>query len=241
MADYYTQTVLTEPVYLTEELYGVLTLLQADITPAGDTETVLDGIVRERPPLTKYYVTFPEGWRTACGEDVDEFLVEHLDLGEEEIEALSDKFREMIVMDEPELLREIIKLNPEMEHIEMQSSWSCSKMRLDGFGGSGLIVNRKGYLYLTTTHYEIDEDGVIEHAGGFKFWEPEAEQPEPEQAAKKHPDTVFVDELCSLLNSIDDDAWNDDYEHLAEGLMTIRHYDKATRKFVRSDSKPVTQ
>jgi hypothetical protein len=44
-------------------------------------------------------------------------------------------------------------------------------MRLDGFGGSGLIVNRKGYLYLTTSHYEIGDDGVIEPSGKFVFWD----------------------------------------------------------------------
>jgi hypothetical protein len=60
-----------------------------------------------------------------------------------------------------------------MDHIEQQSSWSCSKMRLDGFGGSGLIVTRKGYLYLTTTRFEIEEDGTVKFGGEFITWEDE--------------------------------------------------------------------
>ena len=171
MADYYTRTVITAPVLLSPDLVAVLNARGAALDCISE-ETVLDGIVAERMPLGEYYVTFADGWTEPC-DDVDEFLIEYAGWDEADAEAASPEIRELMVADDADILHEILKLNPEMDHIEQQSSWSCSKMRLDGFGGSGLIVTRKGYLYLTTSHFEIDEDGVAAYAGGFKLWESE--------------------------------------------------------------------
>jgi len=175
MANYYTRTVLTESVLLTEDLHAVLRARGATIYEESAPETVLDGIVHERMPLGKYSVVFEDGWTCPC-EDVDEFLVEYAGWDDDDAANLSPEARELVLADEPFILHEILKLNPELDHINMQSAWGCSKMRLDGFGGSGLIVNRKGYLYLTSNHYEIDEDGVIEPSGKFRFWFSDAQE-----------------------------------------------------------------
>jgi hypothetical protein len=173
MANYYTRTVITETFLLTEELVSVLSARGAAVYSEGEKETVLDAIVAERPPLSRFSIVFEDGWVEPC-DDVDEFLIEYAGWSSDKVEEhYSESFRELVVAGEAAILLEILKLNPDREHIEMQASWSCSKMRLDGFGGSGVIVNRKGYLYLTTTQYEIDEDGVIEPSGKFVFWDDE--------------------------------------------------------------------
>lgn len=177
MANYYTRTVITEPFLLTDDLRDVLTARGGELYPEGEKETVLDGIVHERPPLSSYSIVFEDGWNNQW-DDVNEYIDDMLD--DEEANGLSDEFKRMFEMEEHEILREILKVNPARGHIEEQNSWGCSKMRLDGFGGSGLIVNRKGFLYITSSNYEIDEDGIIQAGGSFTFWE------EYDRAAAEH-------------------------------------------------------
>jgi hypothetical protein len=171
VANYYTRTVLTETVLLTEDLASILVARGAQLYEEdGKGENVLDGIVNERPPLKRYSVVFEDGWTDPC-DDVDEFLIDYAGWDDEDAENASPEFRKLVIEDEHVILREILKVNDDKQEIDMQSGWGCSKMRLDGFGGSGLIVNRKGYLYLTSSHYEIDADGTIKHAGGFVSWD----------------------------------------------------------------------
>lgn len=171
MADYYTRTVVTGAIPLTNDMLTVVEARGATTYPV-DEESVLDAIVNERPPIKSYHVVFEDGWRSHYSDDVDWELEE---LGIEE--GITDEIKRLVMMDMEDFLHESLKLDTEMGHIETQSGWGCSKMRLDGFGGSALIVTRKGYLYLTTTQFKIDEDGIAEHSGGFKFWEDEDEQP----------------------------------------------------------------
>ena len=169
MADYYTRTVITDSVLLTTDLVAVLNARGASLD-CEEEETVLDGIVHERMPLGLYTVAFERGWNATC-EDVDEFLIEYANWDEADVLAASDELRKMAVASELDILREILKLNPEAESIDMQSSWSCSKMRLDGFGGSGLILTKLGFLYITSSDYAIAEDGSICQGSAFTTWE----------------------------------------------------------------------
>jgi len=169
MADYYSQTTLREVVLLTDELVSALKARGADLGPEGEQESVLDGIVNERPPLSRFTVVWSEGWTHAC-EDVDEFLVEYVGWDEADVEKASPEFRRLVVLPEEDLLHEILKLNPDIELLEMNEAWTCSKMRLDGFGGRSLVVNRKGYLHIGTGRYHVDEDDVICPDNAFKFW-----------------------------------------------------------------------
>jgi hypothetical protein len=170
MADYYSRTVICETLLLTDDQQRALELVGASMDPMGGDETILDGIVNERPPLKEYYVYFPNGWTNAC-EDVDEFLIEYAGLDDEEAAEVSAEARRLVVLQEPDLLREVLKVNPDLDVIQMQESWSCSKMRPDGFGGRSLWLNRKGYLYVCTSQVEIDEDGIIENPSSFHLWE----------------------------------------------------------------------
>lgn len=169
MADYTTQEVITSPVLLTDDLVSILQMKGAEVVPTGEKQNVLDGIVHGAM-LSEYYVTFESGWSDYC-ETFEEWAGENLD--EDEEAQVSDYVKENFNLGKEDLMREILKVNPEANHIEMQAGWSCSRMRLDGFGGSGLIVNRKGYLYITTSNFIEDEDGVIQHGNDFHFWEPE--------------------------------------------------------------------
>jgi len=179
MANYYTRTVITQPFLLTGDLVSVLKARGASLYPEGEGETVLDGIVNERPPLTSYSIVFDDGWTEPC-EDVDEFLVDYCGWDDEDCEKASPEFRALVVKSEHEILREIIKVNPQKEEIVEQSSWGCSKMRLDGFGGTGLIVNRKGFLYITTHDFTVDADGTIKPGSEFVSWK------EFDEAAAEH-------------------------------------------------------
>jgi hypothetical protein len=171
MADYYTQTVVTAPVLLTTDLADVLSKRGATTYPADDGETVLDGIVNGRPPLRKYSVVFEQGWSDDLG-DFDTFE-EWADWEGEDPDEFSEEFKRLSRLHEHELIHEVLKVNPELEMIELQSGWTCSKMRLDGFGGSSLHVNRKGYLYVNTHHVEVDEDGFIQPTSKMTLWETE--------------------------------------------------------------------
>lgn len=173
MANYYTRSVITDTFLLTPEMSTALTFRGAAVDPEGPGETVLDGMVNERPPLRSYSITFEDGWNDLVEsyESVDEWIK---DEGERP-EDWNDEAKRLLWLDKEDLLHEVLKVNPDKDVIEMQSAWSCSKMRLDGFGGSGLIVTRKGYLYLTSTHYEVDEGGTIKPCGEFRAWADEQE------------------------------------------------------------------
>ena len=179
MANYYTRTTLDKVVGLTTDLHDVFERRGGTLYSEGEEETVLDGIVAERPPMTSYSLVFEEGVTGLYTDTLEEELAE-MDI---EPGDVSDEFKRLIMLDEAELLLEILKLNPEIDELDLQSAFSCSKMRIDGFGGSGLIVNRKGYLYITTSDYEIDEDGIIQARAAFRFWDDHQTVAERDEAA----------------------------------------------------------
>ena len=167
MANYYTRTTLDKIVGLTSDLHDVLERRGGTLYLEGEEETVLDGIVAERPPMTSYAVVFEEGLTGVFDETVEGCL-EELDI---DPDSVTDEFKRLFMLDEAELLLEMLKLNPEIQELDLQSAHTCSKMRLDAFGGSGVIVNRTGYLYINTSDYEIDEDGIIQSRSAFRFWD----------------------------------------------------------------------
>lgn len=170
MANYYSHTVITDCYKLDEDLIAALEARGASCHPeGGEDETVLDGIVNERPPLKSYSIVWEEGWTEPC-DDVDEFLVEYVGWDDEDVEKASPRFRELVLLSEPDMLHEILKLNPDADAVQMQEAWGCSKMRLDGFGGRSLTVTQKGYLYLCTGSVEINEDGTIVPGSKFTPW-----------------------------------------------------------------------
>jgi hypothetical protein len=167
MADYYSQGTLTSEVLLTPDLVTVLEARGATLHADGDGETVLDALVTGKMPRRLYGVTWPEGWRNPCGVTVEDFM-EEIDL-----EEANDAVKELILLEDEDILHEVLKINPDTDILEMNESWSCSKMRLDGFGGRSLMVNRKGYLHIGTARYHEDEDGVLVPDNAFRFWKDE--------------------------------------------------------------------
>ena len=172
MADYYTQTVLTAPVLMTEDMVSVMQAHGAEVNLCGERETVLDGIVLERPPLNLYAVTFDNGWNHLI--DTFETLEAWAEDTDENLDDYSEEWKRLAALDEPTTLYEILSINPKLEALSLQSAWGCSKMRLDGYGGSGLVVNRKGYLYITTTNWEEEPDGTIVLGSKFVPWKESA-------------------------------------------------------------------
>jgi len=173
MADYYSQTTLTEEVLLTQDLATVLSARGATLHPAGDEETALDALVTGQMPRRLYAVVWEEGWRNSCGETLEDFI-EEIELEEKDA---TDGVKALLLLEEEDILHEVLKINPDLDLLEMNEAYTCSKMRLDGFGGRSLIVNRKGYLYIGTSGYHVDEDDVICPDNAFKFWKDE--QPDP--------------------------------------------------------------
>ena len=174
MADYYTKEVITSPINLTPLLEKVLVTRGAEIYREGN-ETVLDHLVAGQE-IYECCVTFSEGWTEGdCGdlEDFGSFDPDDFDDPEE-----LEEFKRLADMDKPFLFHEILKVNPDQTYIELQASWSCNKMRLDGFGGSSLHVTKKGYLYVTTTNVSISEDGIPEFDGKFVSWDDASADPE---------------------------------------------------------------
>lgn len=169
MADYYSKGTIRPFVQLTDLLYKALETQGASFEVIDSSETVLDGIIKERMPMTQYYVYFEESW--SDGQGSEEYL-EWTDTEDMEPEDLVE-FTRLLDLQQEDLLLEILKLNPEVEEVEHQCAHSCSKMRPDGFSGTGLIVNRKGWLYINTGSWEVDEDGIIQSTAAFKFWEQE--------------------------------------------------------------------
>jgi len=169
MADYYSRATIQPFVALTPLLERVLELQGATLEVIDNSETILDGIVKERPPMTVSYIYFEESW--SDGQGSEEYLewAETDDLNPEDLA----EFTRLLDLESQGLLHEILKLNPKVDQLEVQCSYSCSKMRPDGWGGHGLIANRKGYIFINTGGYETDEDGIIQATAAFKFWEPE--------------------------------------------------------------------
>lgn len=177
MADYFTKTVLTHCFKLDDDLVAALEVTGADVFPeGGPPETVLDGIVHERPPLTTYSVVWEEGIQEPDSYgSVDEYLVDIRGWDAEDIDGLSDRARHLMELDEPGLLLEILKLNPDAVAVELQEAHTCSRTRLDGYSGRSLTVTRKGYLYVFTKNIEIDDDGTVKLRNEFTPWDEEAE------------------------------------------------------------------
>jgi len=170
MADYYSRTVIKTFVNLPPLIYRALELQGASLETTGESdETVLDGIVHERPPMSQYYVYFDESWSEGMGSE--EYL-EWADTDDLSADDLAE-FTRLLDLESQDLLHEILKLNPELEEIEVQCSYSCSRMRPDGFGGHCLIVNKKGWFFNSSNGWKADEDGIIEATGAFTMWEPE--------------------------------------------------------------------
>lgn len=169
MANYYSQTTLTQAVLLTENLATVLQARGATLYDAGEGETVLDSLVTGEQPRKPYAVVWEEGWRNPDGESVEGFM-EEIELDPDDA---SKNVKDLLILEEEDILHEILKINPDIELLEMNEAWTCSKMRLDGFGGRSLMVNREGYLHIGTARYHVDEDGVIVPDNAFKFWNDE--------------------------------------------------------------------
>lgn len=158
MADYFTQEVVTRYIRLTEPMRKALIGYLGAAVDLVEEENVLDSLVGGLQAHT-YAVVFQEGWRDADPSD---------DGDEENSEV--DRLRKL---SKEHFFREVLKINPGLEAIELQSAWTCSRMRLDGFGGSGLVVTRKGYIYITTGDFVVGDDGVVAMASKFTEWEAE--------------------------------------------------------------------
>lgn len=172
MADYYSQTTLTAQVLLTQTLVAVLEARGASLYPDGDGETVLDSLVTGQAPRRLYGVVWDGGWNNPCGLTVEDFMEDR----ELDPDDTSEEVKALLLSEDEDILHEILKINPDIDLLEMTEAWTCSKMRLDGFGGRSLMVNRTGYLHIGTTRFHVDEDGVIEPDNAFKFWKDETEK-----------------------------------------------------------------
>jgi hypothetical protein len=170
VADYYSQQVITAPVKLTDLMITVLQLRRAEVDNIDDA-TVLDGIVAGQM-LHECTVVFEEGWDHEDPEDLKDWHNPEIEEEDEE------EFDRLLAMEQQDFFREVLKINPDQQYIELQSGWSCSKMRLDGFGGSSLHVSRKGWMVVTTTDVTMDEDGQFRCGAEFQPWEDEGEQTE---------------------------------------------------------------
>jgi hypothetical protein len=166
MADYFTQEVVTEPALITTIMEEVLVLRGAELYPDGD-ENALDHLVSGVQART-HSIGFEEGWRDGGPSELIEWH-------EPDLDHLSDEdrkeFDRLLAMGKADFFHEVLKINPKKTNIELQAAWTCSKMRLDGFGGSGLFISRKGYLYVTTCRAAVDDDGTIRNLNEFTPWE----------------------------------------------------------------------
>lgn len=171
MADYFSPTVFTAAIGLTNILRHALEIQGASFEEAEEPETALDGLANGRLPLSFHYVSFSEGWND--GQDADEMLeyIDDIDAVEKELGPEGfNTLKEMLNGDQTDMVYHILEANPDMEMVDVQCGFSCSRMRLDGYGGYGLIANRKGYLFNCSTGYMVEADGTIKPTGEFIEW-----------------------------------------------------------------------
>lgn len=158
MANYNTHEVVTHPVRLTAAMKEVLTNHRGAILYQVQEANALDGLV-DGALLHTYHITFENGWAD-LEDDLEEGDDENDGEENEEEPANRAEVLGLRCLSKEDFFHEVLKVNPDLSHIELQAAWTCSRMRLDGFGGSSLHVTRKGFLYVTTTNVVVKEDGT---------------------------------------------------------------------------------
>lgn len=189
MADYYTQAVIPDSFFLTPATIYALKIMGATVDKDGTTENVLEAMARSREPLWRYEIYFEENCALGSGINLGDELNYrgNADTIESLIELHGSQFVEQVQhllnLNEPEFLHEVLKLNPDKELIEIQIVYTCSKMRDDGFSGCSYVVNRRGWMCISTTSFHINENGEIESDSEFHYWDA-AIQPKTQKASE---------------------------------------------------------
>jgi hypothetical protein len=145
MADYFSTSILTDHVVLTEELKAEL---EGEEPGTGEgrakcqfvgkveksaVELVVDG-VEEKPALVLYHVSW---------ESSEDGSFPSTEGG-------------------AELLRRILLLNPQLSFLKVNTGYSCNALRAEGFGGWSLTVTSEEWLYIGSDDSIVDpETGKI--------------------------------------------------------------------------------
>jgi len=163
MANYYTREVVTKPLMLTDLMVSVLQMRGAEVEKI-DESNVLDSIVAGQM-LYECIITFESGWDD---NEPEELLEWHDPETTDEDKA---EFDRLLAMEKIDFFREVLKVNSDANSIQLQAAWTCDRMRLDGFGGSSCHISRKGYMYVSTTDVDVDDDGTFHAGAQFYPWE----------------------------------------------------------------------
>jgi hypothetical protein len=163
MADYFSPTVIQQPIPVADmtALERLVLGRMFDAEPDGDTVYFSTSL----GPNTTLWLSSDElqaafDLSAGLGGTASVYVAEHLAAGsaeETEIEIdLSGTSWEFIFQD-------IVRRSPTLRYITAVTSFTCSKMRPDGFGGMAVLITADAILGKSTN--DILEDFLAEHDG----------------------------------------------------------------------------
>ncbi len=167
MADFYSQATLTPGVRLTKAMRHVIGLTNGSYEVESKGSLLEDVAAGEEDSNTVYYVYWEDGFSTPDEGEVEERIGAG-DFPEGTPEAAEfRRLAKLVIEDKTEhFLREVLLHNPEVKHLELHKSYTCSKMRDDGFGGEGIYVTRKQFGIVCDKSLVVDEKTDTIHLVG---------------------------------------------------------------------------
>jgi hypothetical protein len=169
MADYHTPTVIEPVIPLTAMLPIERLFLARVFSEENDEDTVYFYSVEGASDLIRLDVGAVRAALDAGSAETSRLikhLLEHYDeaiSGDDEIEL------EMCGDLWADVLQDIVRRSPELDHLTVTMAYTCTKMRPDGFGGLAMLITANSIRWESTStlfdrfYTEAAANGEIDH------------------------------------------------------------------------------
>ncbi|KTE16878.1 hypothetical protein [Sphingopyxis sp. H115] len=160
MADYFSQIVVRPDIPKTAmtALEYVILATMFDAEPVGEdvyfsaSDGVSDFVLLDVAEV-KRMIAAEEGIASSVTDVVREGL--------EKLDPEADEFEvDMSMVSFEGIFEDVVKRSA-LDYIEIETAWSCSKMRPDGFGGAATLISKSGMVSMSTASFLEEAIGAL--------------------------------------------------------------------------------